>query len=98
MSTLSTLNWLTVFYGQGNNMTISKTYLQNSEETLASLEQRYDTFPKDIFLSAPVTSLNKLCYNQMREIAKRRTANCNSKQLEQTLKVYRDYAVRHINP
>jgi hypothetical protein len=44
-------------------------------------------------LSAPKTSLNKLCYNQMRDIAKKRTNHLPSGQMEQTLRAYRDYAV-----
>ena len=54
-------------------MTISKTYLQKDSNSLNAAEQRFDVMPSGAGLSAPKTSLNKLCYNQMRDIAKKRT-------------------------
>jgi len=74
-------------------MTISKTYLQKDSNSLNAAEQRFDVMPCGAGLSAPKTSLNKLCYNQMRDIAKKRTNHLPSGQMEQTLRAYRDYAV-----
>ena len=73
-------------------MTISKTYLQKDSNSLNAAEQRFDVMPCGAGLSAPKTSLNKLCYNQMRDIAKKRTNHLPSGQMEQTLRAYRDYA------
>lgn len=77
-------------------MIISKTYLQNSSEVLEAIEQKYDVIPQGTGLQAPLTSLNKLCYLQMREITKRRAADNGDKHLQQALRAYRDYAVKHI--
>lgn len=60
------------------------------------MEQRFDTIPQIGSVSAPVTSLNKLCYDRMREITRKRANNKNVSKLEQTLRAYRDYVVKHI--
>lgn len=59
-------------------MTISKTYLQKDSNSLNAAEQRFDVMPCGAGLSAPKTSLNKLCYNQMRDIAKNAPTTCRA--------------------
>ena len=72
------------------------SYLELDSLELRELEQWFDTIPQTGSISNPVTSLNKLCYDRMQEITRQRIQNKNVSKLEQTLRAYRDYAVKQL--
>lgn len=77
-------------------MAIHKKFLQADSAELSELEKRYDYLPQAGSINVPLTSLNQMCYDRMREITRRHLQHKNVSKLEQTLRAYRDYAVKQL--
>ena len=70
----------------------SSKYLQQSSEALEQTELRYDVLPAEpVQLSD--ASLDELCRRQTQEAARRRPSPGDSRAIQDSLRIYRDYAI-----
>lgn len=73
---------------------MQKFYLENSFATIKDTENKYDTLPPFSTDEVHRKSVDKLCYNRTKAIAKAHQKKLSTCFLEEELKTYRDYAIR----
>ncbi|MGN0913313.1 MAG: hypothetical protein ACI4OW_00285 [Alphaproteobacteria bacterium] len=70
-------------------------YLENSFAVIKDIENKYDTLPPFSTNEGCRKSVDKLCYNRTKAIAKAHQKKLSTYFLEEELKTYRDYAVKY---
>lgn len=73
---------------------MQKFYLENSFATIKDAENRYDTLPSSQSDGPGRKSVDRLCYNRTKAIAKAHQKKLSTRFLEEELKSYRNYAIR----
>lgn len=74
---------------------MQKFYQQNTTSTITEIENKYDVLPMLSADEINKKSVDKLCYNRTKAIAKAHQKKLATLFLEEELKSYRNYAIKY---